>query len=165
MGFANYGVVLGGLIATTALLFLIGLIFRKRFIVTRYFFWVLSMAFLALSIVTSLKHNKVLSAYELECVGIFKISKESNLGNYNYEDFRSTILTIKSDNTFEIKPNVPFIDLTNGKWKYFDDGDIAFMEMIGAGKTSQAFGSRESWIFNFPSPKSGRQVELVIFEK
>jgi hypothetical protein len=165
MGFANYGVFLGSLIILTVILFLIGLIFKNKFIIVRYSFWTLSISFLVLSVLTSLKNEKRLNKYELEIVGVFKLSKESKLGDYNYEDYKNVSLTVKSDNTFEIKPSAPFIDLTNGNWNLFDDGDISFIEIDGDGRTHTAYGSSYDWIFKFPSPQSGEQVKLIKFEK
>lgn len=77
-----------------------------------------------------LSHENFLNRTEESLVGTYIIDvRTSDLNGYSSEYFSDLELLIKDDKSFRFSKDVPFLKKESGKWSYYDDGDIWYLEL------------------------------------
>ena len=104
---------------------------------------------------------------EKKIVGLYKLNVDSSrIENVNLKNYSDLTLTVKSNNTFVINRQTPFLNSTTGQWNLRDDGDIGFVEYQFANEQySHQLIEYETWTFENYDLKGAKEDDRIIFTK
>jgi len=143
--------------------FATGIYFPKA----RNYLWFVSFVFLILFIYVFTTKNPNEIKIEKENVGVYVLNiDESSLENSDIRKYSKSILIVKSDNTFEIKGDIPFLS-KRGTWKVKEGIDYCIKEcFFDNGRTFQLYcNDDDSWSFPYRTFKGSSEKDIIVFTK
>ena len=158
--------ILGLLMLVGALLFLFSFFIRNKIMKCL----LLSFIGLVFFVCTILffSHENSLKKIEDELVGIYIVDfNASILNGYSSEDFSDLELSIKKDRSFKFNRDVPFLKTESGKWSYYDDGDIWYLNLKfeKSGSIQASFDTNTIFLENLIPEINEKAVKILEFKR
>jgi hypothetical protein len=143
--------------------FIVGIYNRK----SRKLLWSISGLLLLFFSYNHLKKTPNEIQLERENVGVYVLDIEkSSLEDSDVKEYSKSILIVRSDNTFEIKGNLPFFHKT-GTWKIRDEGEFC-IKKCSFDNSDVHFTlscSSSSWTFRYRDIERGLKEDMFVFKK
>ena len=144
---------------------IIGFVVKNRLI--RFFFWLLSIPVLFLTISTINKHSYAINKQTSVLLGTYKIDTSKSVYRYNtLTNHQNLTMIVKPDKTFEFSDTSMFPS-KKGTWKYYptEDGGFVRCSFSDWKYESLVFTNGGFWGFQHGCFRNGKNDDIIYFKK
>jgi hypothetical protein len=160
-----YGTILFLFIALTIIPIIVGFLFKNKYI--RYFCWLMSIPFLAITISTIQKHSSDIDKQTSTFLGSYQIDTiKSIYKNGGLTNYQGLTLKVNSNNSFVFSDTSLFLS-KNGTWKFYDTEDGGFVRCRFPNSTyeTEVIAGNNLWGFQRTCFKNGSDGDVIYFKK
>jgi hypothetical protein len=144
---------------------IIGFVVKNRPI--RYFFWLLSIPVLFLTISTINKYSYAANKQTSLFLGTYKIDTSKSVYRYyTLVNHQNLTMIVKPNKTFEFSDTSMFPS-KNGSWKFYPTEDGGFVKCGFSDRKyeSLVFANGEFWGFQHDCFRNGKNDDIIYFKK
>ena len=152
-------------IILTVIPIIIGLFIRNKPI--RYFFWLISIGPLSLTISTINKHSSDVDRQTSVFLGNYVIDTSKSVYKMGtLKKYQKLTLTVNSNNTFQFDDTSMFPS-KNGKWKFYstEDGGFVRCRFSNEKYETEVFAGDGLWGFQQSSFENSSTGDIIYFRK
>ena len=160
-----YGTILLFFIALTIVPIIAGFFFKNKYV--RYFCWLMSIPFLAMTISTISKHSSDIDKQTSPFLGNYQIDTSKSIyKNRDLKNYHRLTLKINPNNTFVFSDTSIFLS-KNGTWEFYDTEDGGFVRCRFPNITyeTEVFAGNELWGFQQSCFRNGSNGDVIYFKK
>jgi len=142
-----------------------GLFFKNKYV--RYFCWLMSLPFLAITISTIRKHSSDIDKQTSEFLGNYRIdTSKSVYKNGDLTNYQELTLKINSDNSFVFSDTSIFFS-KKGIWKFYstEDGGFVRCRFPNSNYETEVLAANDLWGFQQNCFRNGSNGDVIYFKK
>jgi hypothetical protein len=160
-----YETLLFFLIVLSIIPLIVGFLFKNR--AARYFWWLISLPFLSITVLTIHKHSSDIDKQTKEFLGEYHL--DTNISIYKHGDlttYRGLTLNINSDKSFVFGDTSVFLSV-KGTWKFYSTEDGGFVRCRFPNSTyeTEVIAGGGLWGFRQRFFKNGSDGDVIYFRK